>query len=405
MKPTVEFDIPPDRARLGWWAFVGVLTLVAAYIAASFVGVIVLGVFGYYATRPICTRLARYTDSPGLAAITTVVVVVVPILLLVLYTGFRIFQQVRLFLSSGSDTGSLPYFDLSALPADQRRTVTSLLQNPGQFVSQPDQLLDSLPRILSEGTKLVSGIFGGLLLIALAVAFAFFLLENDHRFAAGFRELVGGRDTVAYAYASAVDADLESVFFGNVLFVATMAVIGGIVYEATNLLAPAGLHIPLVLPIAVLTGLTSLLPIIVSKVVYLPVIAYLGVQALNASGSAFVFVGIALVIYFLVLDILPQTFIQPYITGRRLDMIMLMFAYVLGPTLFGWYGFFLLPIVFVVILEVIRIVLPELVRGDPLTPTVTLGADIGSEPVVMEDDSSADDATDEADDDATADAN
>src|SRR5699024_2000328 len=108
-----------------------------------------------------------------------------------------------------------------------------------------------------------------------------------------------------------------------------------------------------------------------------------------------VFVGVALVVYFLVLDILPQTFLQPYITGRRLDMILLMFAYILGPTLFGWYGFFLLPIVFVVILEVIRIVLPELVRGDPLTPTVTLGKDIGSAPVVMEDDPPADDATDE----------
>src|SRR5699024_8652600 len=134
MKPASAFDFSPDRARIGWWVFVGVLALVAAYIVTSFVGVIVLGVFGYYATRPICTRLARYTDSPGLAAITTVVVVVVPILLLVLYTGFRIFQQVRLFFFSGSSAGSLPYFDLSALPADQRRTVTSLLQNPSQFV-------------------------------------------------------------------------------------------------------------------------------------------------------------------------------------------------------------------------------------------------------------------------------
>ena len=113
--------------------------------------------------------------------------------------------------------------------------------------------------------------------------------------------------------------------------------------------------------------------------IYLPIVAYLGFQAVRSGGS-FLFVGGALVAYFLILDILPQTFLQPYITGRQLDMLVLMFGYILGPILFGWYGFFLLPIVFIVMLEAIRIVLPELVRGEALTPDVSLGEGVGTDP-------------------------
>ena len=402
-----EFDVFTNRARTAWWVFVVILGLVAVYLAYSFVGMIVLGVFGYYATRPICRRFARYTNSSGIAAVTTVVVVVVPILLLVIYTSFRIYQQVRRFLFSDDSAGIVTYFDVNSLPADQQEMVTSVLRNPTQLVSQPSQITDILPTLLQQGTVVVNAIFGGLLLLALAIALSYYLLENDHRLARGFESLVGGEDTVAYAYATTVDADLESVFFGNVLFVAAMAIIAGVTYEATDLLAPAGIDVPLILALSVLTGITSLLPVIVSKVVYLPLVGYLGIQALGEGGGALAFVAGVLVIYFLVLDILPQTFIQPYITGRQLDMVLLMFSYILGPTLLGWYGFFFLPIVFIVMLEAVRIVLPELVRGDPLTPTVSIGHGVGSDiestrvGAATRTDESVDDVTGDEDDTTT----
>jgi hypothetical protein len=136
----------------------------------------------------------------------------------------------------------------------------------------------------------------------------------------------------------------------------------------------------MVFVLGVLTGAASLIPIAVGKIVYLPVVAYLGAQAVDSGGASLAFVGVVLVVYFLVLDILPQTFLQPYITGRQLDVVVLLFAYLLGPILFGWYGFFLLPILFVLMLEAIRIVLPELLHGEPLTPTVSIGESVGSNP-------------------------
>jgi predicted PurR-regulated permease PerM len=399
MPDDAGFNLPTDRTRTGWWVFILLLAIVAAFIAYSFIGMVALGVFSYYATRPICRRLARVIDSDSIAAGTTVLLIVVPILLLIVYTVFNIIRQVQQAIgTSGFGVESL---DLSALPATQRNTVMTFLHHPSQFVSHPEQAAQTL---LQVGTKVFGAIFGTLVLVALALTLAYFLLANDDQFAAGLKELFGGRDTVAYAYAVAVDEDLELVFFGNLLFVITMGVIAAVAYEMTNVLAPAGLHVPMVLVLAVLTGIASLIPIVVGKVVYLPVVAYLGWQAIRTESSALLFVGGVLVVYFLVLDILPQTFLQPYITGRRIDMIVMMFAYILGPILFGWYGFFLLPIVFILMLEAIRIVLPELVRGDALTPDVSLGKGIGTDPQSTRDVASAeDDETSTESDDAAAD--
>jgi len=60
--------------------------------------------------------------------------------------------------------------------------------------------------------------------------------------------------------------------------------------------------------------------------------------------------------------------------------MVLMFAYLLGPILFGWYGFFLLPILFLAILEAVRIVLPDLIHGERLTTVPEMGEDLGADP-------------------------
>ncbi len=79
-------------------------------------------------------------------------------------------------------------------------------------------------------------------------------------------------------------------------------------------------------------------------------------------------------------------------------MMLLMFAYLLGPVLFGWYGFFLLPIILVVLLEAVRIPLPELLHGEPLTQSTSLAASVGSTPDIMEDPPAESDGANEATD-------
>ncbi|WP_135819649.1 AI-2E family transporter [Halostella litorea] len=392
-----------DRARAAWWLFVLALGVVAAYIAQAFVGMLVLGAFGYYATRPIYRRVSVAVDSDGIAATLTVLAVLVPVVLLLLYAGFQLFQAVQ-DLTGSATGGPLLGGYLNALPDQQRQAVLSVVENPRQALSDPQ---GTVMTVLQAGQRVVTAVVGGLTLLALSTALTFFLLKNDDGIAAGLVRLFGGRDTAAYAYAAAVDSDLESVFFGNFLFVLAMSVVSGVVYWATNAFAPGGLTVPAVPVLALLTGLASLIPIVVGKVVYLPVVGYLAVQAFRTDGTSLAFVGGVLVVYFLLLDILPQTFLQPVITGRQLNSVMLMFAYLLGPILFGWYGFFLMPILFVLMLEAIRVALPELLHGDRLTPTASMGDSLGASVDALGDGTSEDgvgsDESGSAGDDASTD--
>lgn len=185
----IGVEPPEDRARIGWWMFILILAAAAAFIAYSFVGLVVLGVFGYYTTRPIYQRLNDAIDSDGIAAWVTVLLVLLPIVILLFYTGFQLFQQAQQFL--GGTTGSLPLGDFfGALSTKQRQTLTSAIQNPRQFITNPQQTLQT---VLQAGLRALSAIIGALLLVALAVTLSYFLLKNDDALADGLRQLFGGQ--------------------------------------------------------------------------------------------------------------------------------------------------------------------------------------------------------------------
>lgn len=368
-----------DRPRLGWWLYVLVLAGAVVFLAHSFIDILVLGVFGYYATRPICNRLNRVIESKRLAALLTVSVVLLPVFVSLFYAGLQIVQQLAGILGGSGAistvTGRLAGTEL--IPVDERVRLLSVLNSP---LSVGRNLEGSLVSSLGIGVKALTAVFSTLLLLTLSVTLSYALLERDDRLADGLVELFGGRDTTAYAYALAVDEDLESVFFGNLLFVVFMAVVATATYAVTNVVAPDGLRVPMVLVLGLLTGMASIIPVVVGKVVYLPVIGLLGIQASNSGLNRLPFVGGVLVVYGLVLDVLPQSFIQPYLSGQKFDTIILLFAYILGPIVFGWYGFFFLPIIAVLVFEAVRIVLPQLLHGETLGPAPLLAEDVGSRP-------------------------
>jgi len=375
-----------SRNSVFWWIYVSVLAAAALFIAHAFVGVLALGLFGYYAIRPIANRFGMVIESKRIAAGLTALTVLVPVLVLTIYAVIRMFQQIQQQVDENVFSIVVSYiFDIDL----GENGLISLLRNPPSLYQLIDQLSGSA---VQQGLEALNILFGTVLLLALAVTLSYALLVYDEAISDAFAELVGGRDETVYSYALAVDTDLESIFFGNLLFVIVMSFMAIATYAITNLVAPAGMQIPMVFTLGILTGITSLIPIVVSKVVYIPVVAYLAVTATDGGNGQFVFVGSVLVVYFLVLDIIPQSLIQPYISGRQLNPMILLFAYILGPILFGWYGFFLMPIVFVLMLEAARIILPELLHGDPIEPEPGLAEETGASPEEMQEDET-DDAT------------
>lgn len=362
-----------EKRRLGWWLVASALTGVVALFFYSFLGMFILGVFVYYGARPVNRWLLCHVDSRGIAATLTILCIVLPTLALLGYTGF---VAVREFMAVAGEDLATVVFD--RLPGNQK-SVAAVLQDPASFLNQ----LGSLPRA-GEGLDAVLGTLGAvsnaLLQLTLALTFAFFLFQDGPRLAAWARDVVGGRDTAAYSYLAAADEDLEVVYFGHVLTVLAVTVAATVIYNGYNLIAPPPVSLPFPTLLAVLTGLATFIPLVVGKVVYVPAAGVLVWQAVRNDTSLLVYPLAFLVAAFLLLDIIPQSVVRPHISGQTLHGGAVLFAYVLGAGLFGWYGLFLGPFLLVLVVQFANVVLDDLVHGSAFSPEPTGATTLGSDP-------------------------
>jgi predicted PurR-regulated permease PerM len=369
-----------DRARLAWWLVVGGLFAGVSLVVYAFVGTLSFGIFVYYASRPVYRTIREWIHSDELAAALTIFGSTGPILALVAYVFVTALLDLVSFLQLGpNQVSSLlsPLIPWDAIPSRARRFLQSVPRDP-LTVQQFDR--DLAQNLLRSSVRILQVAATGALHFVLAFMLGFYLLRDDDKIASWFRTTIGEPESTAFAYVTAVDRDLETVYFGNVLFIVAVGVTAGFVYVGFNLAAPDVLSIPFPMMLALLTGVASLIPIVVGKVVYVPVVVYVAFRAIQTGRGGVHYPLGLLVVSFLILDILPQTFLQPYLSGRKIHVGLLLFAYVLGPLLVGWYGIFLFPLFLVLVLQAVRIVLPELIHGERLTSSATGAPSLGSSP-------------------------
>ena len=350
-----------DRDRLGWWAIALALGALVVYLLYSFLGTFVFGIFVYYATRPIHRRLKPFFDHPSIAAAVSLVTVALPALLLAFYTIAIALQELNRFLEAGdvgfSPIQSLlqPYFDIS-----------EVIANPAMLLSEPNTL-ETIREVLQEAASYL-GFFGlGALHLFVVIVLAYYLLRDDYRLAAWWFRRFSDSEGVMEAYMGRVDRDFSNIFFGNILNALLTAVIGAAAYSTLNFLAPAGIAVPYPALLGLLTGVASLIPVVGMKLVYVPGAIYLFVQT-GGDPTLFWFPVVFVVVSFLIVDVIPDLVLRPYVSGRNLHLGMVMLAYIFGPLLFGWYGIFLGPMLLVLLVHFVALVLPELLAGAPIEP-------------------------------------
>ncbi len=355
-----------DKGRLAWGTFGLVLTGAVAFVAYSFVGTFVFGLFIYYATRPIYRQLRRALDSPSLAAAVSLFALVLPALLLVTYAITIVLQEIDRYAQTTSI--DVERFGVDPALLDRIADPEALLQDGvAQMLTSADLSQILQPIESAFGTVAVLGIAGIHLFVMLAMAF--YLLREDRRLARWFfRHFDDDRGTVR-SFSAAVDRDFNSIFFGNILNAILTGTIGVIAYSVLNVFAPPGGSIPTPALVGMLAGIASLVPVVGMKLVYVPVALVLAVQsALSGAPGGFAFVIAFVAVSFVVVDTIPDLVLRPYVSGRSLHVGALMLAYTLGPLLFGWYGIFLMPMLLVFVVHFVRIVLPELIGGEPIEP-------------------------------------
>jgi predicted PurR-regulated permease PerM len=201
------------------------------------------------------------------------------------------------------------------------------------------------------------------------VAIAFYLLRDDFKLARWTRAAFSDQKGIVDAYGKAVDRDLSSVFFGNILNAVITGTIGAIAFSVLNLFAPPEIAVPYAALVGLLCGVASLIPIVGMKLIYVPVgLSLLGRSFALGTSQAWAFSIGFFVLAFVIVDTIPDLVLRPYVSGRGLHVGMVMFAYIFGPLLFGWYGLFLGPLLLVVIVHFFKIVLPELLAGESIQP-------------------------------------
>jgi predicted PurR-regulated permease PerM len=367
--------LPSGRADRAWWALILAVAGLSLFVAYSFVGTLAFGLFLYYAVRPINRRVESRVDSPGTAAGLTMAVVVVPLLAMIGYVGFIAASNLDVLLDPGIRDLIEPYVDVQL---GQLTDVSEQLRNPRELLARLRE--NGFAQVIGAAVGVVGMIANGIVHLFLMLTLVYYLLADDHRIAAWFRDAVGGRST-AHAYLAAVDTDLASVYFSNIVFISLIGVLSVITYTVYNLFAPAALHVPLPVVLGVLTGIASIVPIVVGKLVYVPVVAYLYATALAAPDDLLVYPTALLAVAFLFLDFIPLTFVLPYIAGRNVHRGLMVFAYIGGTLLFGWYGIFLGPILVIGAFHLVRYVIADLLRGEGISPEVSAAPGDGSDPV------------------------
>ena len=280
-----------DRRRTGWWLVGAALAVVVGFVVRSFVGTVVFGLFVYYAVRPVHRRLLPYADSRIEATVTTLVVAAVPMLLVLIYgTGLAVRELIG---AVGPETAGV----IAQRLLGDSTTVTQLAENP-LAVAGDFETLDQIRANLSA-TLATAGLVGSAFLrLSLALTLTFFLLQDGHRVESWFREDVADGESTAYVFLRGADADLETVYFGNVLTVIGVTVASILVYNAYNLVAPSVVSLPVPTLLAVSTGFATFVPIVVGKLVYVPVGGFLFVQAARVDAS-FLFPAAFVVVAFL----------------------------------------------------------------------------------------------------------
>lgn len=357
-----------DRGEVFWWGLTAVFVATVLYVGFLYVGTFVSALFLYYGTRPFNRRIEDVVGTPGRAALVTLLAVTIPLaVLLAATTALGLGQLLAVETAQVEEFVQLffPNFDIGLLPETSDEAIAQLRTSLGEA--------ESFQGALDVVVGVVGAFAAGLVHALLALVLVFYLLREDADVAAWFRGMVG-EGSRADRYATAVDRDLTSVYYGTLLLIFVTAIIAAVFYNAANLVAPDALQVPLPMLLALLTGVCMFVPVIITKLVYVPLTLYLAAVAYETEPQLLWYPAVFLAAAFVVLDLVPNA-LGPYLAGRGVHTGLMIITYIVGPLLFGWYGVFLGPLIMVVILEFFRLVLPGLVRGEPVVGSAMAAED------------------------------
>ncbi|SIR68918.1 Predicted PurR-regulated permease PerM [Haladaptatus litoreus] len=344
------------RPGLKWWIAGLIVFGIIAAVAFTFLPWVVFGLFIYYVARPINRRLNTRIRRENLSAAISLLLIVVPIVLFLgVFLSIAI-SQLAAFAASNAATQLLQQLPIN---------VGTIPNDPNQLLNTATKTLEdpSVQSALTGAQAFVGAAASSVFMMFLSLLLGFFLLVNDERLAQWGREQILGDDALSIDFLAAVDEGLNSIYFGYTLTIFVIMILTAIIYNVFNFFAPGSLLIPVTILLAVITGIFTLVPLVGRSVIYLAIAAVLAVEAIQQNPTALWYPLVFFLFMTLAFDNIVRTYIRPYLSGKMFHLSLVMFAYLLGPILFGWYGIFLGPLLMVIVVQFFQVVVPGL-RGE-----------------------------------------
>ncbi|ERH08976.1 MAG: putative permease [halophilic archaeon J07HX64] len=342
-----------SRRRLALGVGVGLLFLLIGYVLLSFVTVVVFSVFLYYAVRPIFHFLTRLGLGRRTRAVLAIALFGIPFLVLIAYAVSIVAIEAQDFFDediSNRITAELNIggFDLESL----EMSVT------GDLSELPvDSIVDSV-------VGAAGAVGSALVQLLLVVIITYYLLVDGPRLVSWLLDTYDDPG-VGRRYANAVDDELSTALFGNIVNVFVTAIAGIAVFLLYNALVDPVITVPYPGLLGALVGIGSLIPVIGIKLVYVPLTVGLGVNAWLADQPELLGpVAVLFVVSAIALDFIPDFVIRALVSSDETHTGLLVIGYILGPTLFGFYGLFLAPILLICTTNAVKILMPYIVSGE-----------------------------------------
>lgn len=353
----MEYDRTVGR-RLGLGLIVLGLFLVVAFVVRAFIAVVVFAIFLYYSVRPIHRFLRRFEIPQRLRAVLAIVLFGIPFLVLLVYTIAIIVIEVQELvevydIQDQVLSRALEEFDIVALDLD---TLQEAITAAGAQSSILAALFSLSGALSVVGSALVQ--------LMILVVLTYYMLVDGPRLRAWLLENFDDTGIIR-RYVDEVDPELSMTLFGNIVNVFVTAIMGVVVFFTYNFFAPEPAQVPFPGLLAALAGIGSLIPVVGIKLVYVPVGIGLAATIVAAGQTALLlYVGVFFVVSGVFVDFIPDFFIRALISGDNTHTGMLLLSYIVGPTVFGFYGLFLLPILLILFINATHILLPYVLWGE-----------------------------------------
>ncbi|MFP9191014.1 AI-2E family transporter [Natronosalvus vescus] len=353
----MSFDRELGR-RLAVGSIVVFLFALVAYIAVSFLAVIVFAVFLYYAVRPIYRTLERFGLPRRIRAMLALVLFGIPFIVLLMYTVAVIAIETQVLLEA---------YDIQDEFLDELFTeidLTGFEFEEIQAMLAEAATQASLGVVFVSLVGTISVVSGAIVQMLILVVLTYYMLIDGPRLMSW---LLTNYDEsgILRAYRDGVDPELSMTLFGNIVNVFVTAIVGVVTFYLYNFFAPPAVHVPFPALVGALAGIGSLIPVIGIKLVYVPVAILLAVNAwMTGDLSLLIPVGIFVAVSGVFVDFIPDFFIRAHISGKQTHTGMLLVSYIIGPVVFGFYGLFLAPILLILVINAVTVLLPYVLSGE-----------------------------------------